>query len=151
MKRSNKIIYIYIYIYIYGKKIHAHPNAYSHKTCVQNRFTCNHQYTESFNYACDSKLNHVNCHNPSFGLVTKARGCKVAGQEEDPGALHMLLRVQRVRGHEPSHSQVNSHVAMLGVRVPKGLPDFQNAIVGVKTPCLKEFFISLKSYWSVDV
>ncbi len=25
------------------------------------------------------------CHNLSFGLATKARGCKVAGQEEDPG------------------------------------------------------------------
>jgi hypothetical protein len=25
------------------------------------------------------------CCNPSLGFVTKARGCKVAGQEEDPG------------------------------------------------------------------
>jgi hypothetical protein len=28
----------------------------------------------------------------------------------DPGTLHMLPRVQRVWGNEPSHSQVNSHV-----------------------------------------
>jgi hypothetical protein len=40
---------------------------------------------------------------------------------------------------------------MLGVRVPKGLLNFQNAITGVKTHCLEEFFISLKSYWNVDV
>jgi hypothetical protein len=25
------------------------------------------------------------CGNPNLGLVTKARGCKVAGQEGDPG------------------------------------------------------------------
>ncbi len=25
------------------------------------------------------------CHNPSLGLATKTRGCKVAGQKEDPG------------------------------------------------------------------
>ncbi len=24
------------------------------------------------------------CRNPSLGLMTKARGCKVAGQEKDP-------------------------------------------------------------------
>ncbi len=53
---------------------------------------------------------HGKCCNPSLGLTTKARGCKVAGQEGDPGALHMLLGMQRVWGHEASHSQVNSHV-----------------------------------------
>jgi hypothetical protein len=52
----------------------------------------------------------LQCRNPSLGLATEARGCKVVGQEGDPGALHMLLGAQRVRGHEPSHSQVNSHV-----------------------------------------
>jgi hypothetical protein len=55
-------------------------------------------------------LAHNLCRNPSLGLATEARGCKVAGQEGDPRALHMLPGVQRVRGHEPSHSQVNSHV-----------------------------------------
>jgi hypothetical protein len=40
---------------------------------------------------------------------------------------------------------------MLRVGVPKGLPNHQSMIAGVKTPCLKEFFISLESYWSVDV
>jgi hypothetical protein len=36
------------------------------------------------------------CRNPSLGLATEARGCKVAGQEGDLGALHMLPGVQRV-------------------------------------------------------
>jgi hypothetical protein len=39
---------------------------------------------------------------------------------------------------------------MLGIGVPKGLPNLQNAIAGVKTPRLEEFleelFISLESY-----
>jgi hypothetical protein len=35
---------------------------------------------------------------------------------------------------------------MLGVGVPKGFPNLQNVILGVKTHCLEEFFISLESY-----
>jgi hypothetical protein len=57
-----------------------------------------------------NKNGYMLCRNPSLGLATKARGCKVMGQEGDLGALHMLPGVQRVWGHEPSHSQVNSHV-----------------------------------------
>jgi hypothetical protein len=30
-------------------------------------------------------LVQLKCHNPSFGLPTKARGCKVTGQEGNPG------------------------------------------------------------------
>jgi hypothetical protein len=52
------------------------------------------------------------CCNPSLGLVTKARACKVIGQKGAQKSHHMLLglqRMQRVWGNEPSHSQVNSH------------------------------------------
>jgi hypothetical protein len=35
---------------------------------------------------------------------------------------------------------------MLGVGVPKGLPNLQNAIAGVKTHCLEELFILLEIY-----
>jgi hypothetical protein len=34
---------------------------------------------------------------------------------------------------------------------PSGLPKLQSSIAGVKTPCIEAFFISLKSYQSVDV
>ncbi len=30
-------------------------------------------------------------HNPNLGLATKARGCKVASQEEDPGVTSHVL------------------------------------------------------------
>ncbi len=36
------------------------------------------------------------CRNPSLGLATKARGCKVEGQVGDPGAFHMLPGVQKM-------------------------------------------------------
>ncbi len=36
------------------------------------------------------------CRNPSLGLATKARGCKVAGQKGDSGACHMPPGMQRV-------------------------------------------------------
>jgi hypothetical protein len=35
---------------------------------------------------------------------------------------------------------------MLGVGVPKGLPNLQSRIAGVKTLCLEEFFISIESF-----
>jgi hypothetical protein len=38
-----------------------------------------------------------------------------------------------------------------GLESPSGLPKFQNSIVRVKTPRIGVFFISLKSYRSVDV
>jgi hypothetical protein len=53
----------------------------------------------------------LSCCNPSLGFMTKVRGCKVAGQEKDPGVIsHALESAKSVRGNEPSHSQVNSHV-----------------------------------------
>jgi hypothetical protein len=38
-----------------------------------------------------------------------------------------------------------------GLGSPPGLPKFQSSITGVKTPRLDAFYISLKSYRSVDV
>jgi hypothetical protein len=38
-----------------------------------------------------------------------------------------------------------------GLGSPSGLPKLQSSIVGVKTPGLEGFFISLESYQSVDV
>jgi hypothetical protein len=35
---------------------------------------------------------------------------------------------------------------MLGIGVPKGLPNIQREIAGVKTPHLEPFFISLENY-----
>jgi hypothetical protein len=39
----------------------------------------------------------------------------------------------------------------LGLGSPPGLPKFQSSIVGLKTPCIGVFFISLKSFQSVDI
>ncbi len=38
-----------------------------------------------------------------------------------------------------------------GLGSPPGLPKLHSSIVGVKTPRIKAFFISLESYQSVDV
>ncbi len=38
-----------------------------------------------------------------------------------------------------------------GLGSPPRLPKLQSLIVGVKTPCIEEFFISLENYQSVDV
>ncbi len=39
------------------------------------------------------------CHNPSLGLATKARGCKVANQKKESGVTsHALGSAKSVRG-----------------------------------------------------
>jgi len=42
---------------------------------------------------------HYVCHNLNFGLATKARGCKVAGQDGSPGImLHALGNARECKG-----------------------------------------------------
>jgi hypothetical protein len=41
---------------------------------------------------------YIYCHNPNLGLVIEASGCKVAGQEKDPGvASHALGSAKSAR------------------------------------------------------
>jgi hypothetical protein len=46
----------------------------------------------------------------ALGLRPRQRVARLRAKRETQESLHMLLRVQRVWGNEPSHSQVNSHV-----------------------------------------
>ncbi len=49
------------------------------------------------------------CHNPSLGLVTKPRGCKVAGQERKPTSER---KCEGMNPHTPNGAPT------LGVGVP---------------------------------
>jgi hypothetical protein len=70
------------------------------------------------------------CHNPSFGLMTKARACKGAGEKGSPGITSHVLGSVGECEIEHSHSQVSSH---FGSWNPRGLPNLQRAIARVKT------------------
>jgi hypothetical protein len=86
------------------------------------------------------------CHNPSLGLVTKARACEGAGQVWIPGVT--FHAPESARKYEPSHSQVSSHFGSWSLG---GLPNFQRAIVGVKTHWIEESLTSLESFWNLGV
>jgi hypothetical protein len=87
--------------------------------------------------------------NPSFGLATKAKGvAKVRAKRKLGVTSYTLGSVRKCEGVNP---HTPKWTPMLGVGVSKGLPNFQSAIAGAKTPCLEEFFISLERSWSVDV
>jgi hypothetical protein len=92
------------------------------------------------------------CRNPSLNFTTKARGiARLRAKREACESHHMLPRLRRMQGvweNAPSRSQVNSHCASWR---PNGLLNFQSAIVGVQTHRIKQFFISLESYWNLDV
>jgi hypothetical protein len=49
-------------------------------------------------------------HNPSLGLATKARGCKVVGQEEAESHVACSRECKKMWGNGLSHSQGNSHM-----------------------------------------
>ncbi len=84
------------------------------------------------------------CRNPNLGLVTKARGYKVASQEGStevmshaPGSAR---KCERIYPHTPKG---NSH---FGSWSPGRFPNVQKAITRVKTQWIEKFFISLERY-----
>jgi hypothetical protein len=127
----------------------------------------------SHNFLCMTE-----CRNPSFGLTTKAKGvarlrakkkearesrqrhCKKCGPRGSPGVKARgspgvtshtpgsVRKCEGVWGSEPSHSQGNSH---LGRWSPSRLPKLEREIAGVKNQWLVALFISLESFWNVDV
>jgi hypothetical protein len=70
------------------------------------------------------------------------------GQEEAGIHAACSWECKKVWGNGPSHSQGNSH---LGSWSLGGLSKLQRAIEKVKIIRLEEFFISLKTYWNLDV
>jgi hypothetical protein len=90
-----------------------------------------------------------NCRNRRLGLTTKARGLQGCGPRGRPGSHFTCSR--ECKECEGMNPHTPKGTPMLGVGVPKGLPNLQSVITGVKIHCLEDFFISLKSYWSLDV
>jgi len=77
--------------------------------------------------------------------VTKARGCKVAGQKRSPGVMsHAPGSARECKGIDP---HIPKGTLTLGV----GIPNLQKAIAGIKIQWLEEFFIPLEIHWNVDV
>jgi hypothetical protein len=88
------------------------------------------------------------CRNPSLGLMTKARACKVVGQEGSPRVT------SRAPGSAKEWEGMNLHtpkwIPIVKVGVSNELPNFQRVITRVKTHWFEEFFISLESYWNLN-
>jgi hypothetical protein len=63
------------------------------------------------------------CRNPSLGLATKAKGCKVVGQEGSPGV--MLHAPRNARGCEGIDLHTPKGSPTLGVGVPVDSPMFR--------------------------
>jgi hypothetical protein len=77
----------------------------------------------------------ASCHNPSLGLATKARGCKVAGQEGSPGVMpHAHESARECEGIDP-HTPKGTPT--LGVRVPVDSRMFTKWLQGSKLNGLK--------------
>ncbi len=71
------------------------------------------------------------CRNPNLGLATKARGCKVAGQEGSSGVMaHALGSARKCEGIDPHTPKGNSHFGSWSLG---GLLNVQKAITGIKT------------------
>jgi len=63
-----------------------------------------------------TKIEFGECRNPNLGLATKARACKVAGQEGSLGVmLHALRNARKCEGIDP-HTPKGTPI--LGIGVP---------------------------------
>jgi hypothetical protein len=94
-------------------------------------------------------LNAPICRNPSLGLATKVRVCKVAGQERSPKVtLHAPGSVGKCEGMNP---RIPKGASTLGVKVSVDSRIFKEQLQGVKTQWIQELLISLESSWNVDV
>jgi hypothetical protein len=79
----------------------------------------------------------------TLGSRLRQRGRKVASQKGAQESFRMLLGVQeRASGNEPSHSQREFNFGSWSLGA---LLNLQKDILGVKIPCLEEFFIPLES------
>jgi hypothetical protein len=92
------------------------------------------------------------CCNPSLGLATKAKACKVVGQE---GSKKEARVTSRALGSVKECEGMNPHtpkwIPIMGIGVPNGRLNLQKEIAGVKTHQFEGLFISLNNYWNVDV
>jgi len=69
-------------------------------------------------------VEYVECHNPSLGLTTKARACKVASQEGSPRVmLHASGSVGKCEGMNP-HTFKGTSTLRVGVSV---IPKFSKS------------------------
>jgi hypothetical protein len=93
-------------------------------------------------------VHHVKCHNPNLGLATKARACKVLGQEGGP----------EITSHAPgSAKSVREWTLTLLSELPFRELESQWTSISSNGDCsgqnhwFEKFFISLKRYWILDV
>ncbi len=82
--------------------------------------------------------------NVPYNVVTLALGsrprqglAKMRAKNEFKSHISCSQECERVRGNEPSHSQVNSH---FGSWSPNGLPNFKGRLQGSKLIGLRRFF-----------
>jgi hypothetical protein len=80
--------------------------------------------------------------NPSLGFATKARGCKVAGQERSPGVMpHANANAKECEGIDP-HTPKGTPT--LGVRVSMDSRIFRGQLQGEKLNGLTSYLYQLK-------
>jgi len=76
------------------------------------------------------------CHNPSLRLTTKARACKVAGQEGSPGVTsHAPKSVKECEGMNPHAPKSAKECEGMNPHIPKLTP-----ILGVGIPMDSRIF-----------
>jgi hypothetical protein len=89
------------------------------------------------------------CRNLSPGLAIKAKVCKVTDQEGSLGVTYRAPRnakdCQGMNLHTPKWTPI------VGIGVPNGPSNLQRMMVRVKTHRFEEFFISVESYWNINV
>jgi hypothetical protein len=78
---------------------------------------------------------HINCHNPSIKLATKAKACKGVGQEESPGVTsHTSKNAKECEGMNP---HTPKWTTILGIRISVDSQISKGRLQGAKLIGLK--------------
>jgi len=89
------------------------------------------------------RLEGTHYRNPNLRLATKARGCKVTGQERNPGAMsHAPRSARECEGINP---QTLEGTLTLGVGVPMDSQIFTRQLQGLKLSGLKSYLYHWKA------
>jgi hypothetical protein len=94
-------------------------------------------------HTCLDTINQPQCRNPSLGLVTKARACKVASQKRSSGITFHAL------GSGKNYGGMNPHTPkwtpILGIRVPMDSWIFKKRLQESKPNGLRSYLYHWKA------
>jgi len=118
-----------------------------HKICIYGyKYTNMDMQFGKFNVDASFKMLCISFN--TFFITTLALG---SWPRQGFARLRAKRKLESEGKCEGMNPRTPKRASILGVCSPSGLPNFQITITRIKTQWIKKLFISLESYWNLDV